>query len=156
MNTYSVFRFGLEHRFYVGELKPDKTKGELLGYADGLTFPIKGEIELRNRDIIKPLRKKIKINPEDSMWKKAIFHAREGKVCFYCKEYLPLNLSTKDHVTPKFLGGGNHDNNLVLCCRKCNERKGKSTVQEFMEQTLKEIERLENTVKSCKELLLTQ
>lgn len=62
--------------------------------------------------------------------------AQEG-LCFYCGE--PLFLSdtnhflniTRDHVTPKQLGGGDK-NNIVLCHRTCNEQKAhrKPTPQE--------------------------
>lgn len=43
--------------------------------------------------------------------------------CQYCMEKIPYSQATKDHVFPKSKGGSNHDFNLVLACRECNNAK---------------------------------
>ena len=44
-------------------------------------------------------------------------------ICQYCFEWIPYAQATKDHVYPKDMGGSNHDFNIVLACRKCNNAK---------------------------------
>ncbi len=43
--------------------------------------------------------------------------------CQYCFDKIPYREATKDHCIPKSLGGTNHDFNVVLACRKCNNEK---------------------------------
>lgn len=45
------------------------------------------------------------------------------KTCQYCFEKIPYTEATKDHVYPKSRGGSNHDFNIVLACRRCNNDK---------------------------------
>jgi 5-methylcytosine-specific restriction endonuclease McrA len=58
----------------------------------------------------------------DSVSTRTIYNIYKG-VCQYCHEHIPLKDATKDHVYPKHLGGSNHDFNLVLACRACNNKK---------------------------------
>lgn len=66
--------------------------------------------------------------------------------CFYCGIKLvrlrlettphPMakfvhNLLSRDHVEPMSLGGSKKKRNIVLCCRKCNNAKGKRTVEQY-------------------------
>ena len=52
--------------------------------------------------------------------------------CFYCEEPMTrspfhLNTATRDHVTPRGMGGGSlddSDSNIVAACAKCNGEKG--------------------------------
>lgn len=44
-------------------------------------------------------------------------------VCQYCEKDIKYSLATKDHVVPKSKGGKNHDSNIVLSCKKCNNKK---------------------------------
>jgi 5-methylcytosine-specific restriction endonuclease McrA len=46
--------------------------------------------------------------------------------CYYCERYFGYEVGrvTKDHVTPKILGGTNAKTNLVFCCSTCNKNKG--------------------------------
>ena len=53
---------------------------------------------------------------------KALYSTYKG-ICQYCLNHISLNQATKDHVYPKEKGGSNHDFNLVLACRKCNNTK---------------------------------
>jgi 5-methylcytosine-specific restriction endonuclease McrA len=62
----------------------------------------------------------------------------QGWACFYCHApLLPYGVNGQkrspvtDHKTP-FADGGTHDvDNLVLCCRDCNNRKGMMTAEQF-------------------------
>ncbi len=46
-----------------------------------------------------------------------------GGECQYCKKEIKYSLATKDHMMPKSKGGNNHDSNIVLACKRCNNRK---------------------------------
>lgn len=51
------------------------------------------------------------------------------RTCAYCKaKDVPLEV---EHIVPKARGGSNRVSNLTLACRKCNERKGTQTAEEF-------------------------
>lgn len=55
--------------------------------------------------------------------------AKTDGLCAYCgnlHEQMVL-----DHVTPKSLGGGNSDANLLLACWACNASKGVCTLEQF-------------------------
>ena len=51
-----------------------------------------------------------------------IYNLYEG-VCQYCCKEIRFSLATKDHTMPKSKGGSNHDSNIVLACKKCNNKK---------------------------------
>lgn len=45
------------------------------------------------------------------------------RTCQYCLQTIPYSEATKDHQYPKSRGGSNHEFNLVLACRACNNDK---------------------------------
>lgn len=47
---------------------------------------------------------------------------RDKRICHYCK----ADATEVDHLWPRRYGGGDHVNNLVAACRKCNSSKGAS------------------------------
>lgn len=64
---------------------------------------------------------------------------RNGVYCHYCgvhmqenpkDGYNPKGVSI-DHVTPLIKGGAGTSDNLVLCCRRCNQRKKDRDYGEF-------------------------
>lgn len=57
---------------------------------------------------------------------------KDIKYCFYCEELLDSNNSTIDHIFPLFKGGTNEKENLVKCCKKCNNIKGGYTIHELI------------------------
>ncbi len=64
-----------------------------------------------------------------------------GRVCIYCgAENVRLEI---DHIVPKSRSGSNRVSNLTICCHKCNQRKGNTSLQEFLKEkpcTLKKIQ----------------
>lgn len=46
-----------------------------------------------------------------------------GGICQYCHKEIRFSIATKDHVSPRSKGGSNADNNIVLACKKCNNKK---------------------------------
>lgn len=53
--------------------------------------------------------------------------------CVYCKKtvkasFNPIHCRGFDHVRPKVRGGKHEKNNIVVCCRTCNELKGDKDV----------------------------
>ena len=52
-----------------------------------------------------------------------------GRKCVYCgAENIPLQV---EHIVPKACGGSNRVSNLTIACKKCNQRKGNQTAEEF-------------------------
>lgn len=58
-----------------------------------------------------------------------------GNQCFYCTRHFEEDdpLRTLDHLTPLARGGSNLIENLVLCCRKCNNAKGDMLFSEYVD-----------------------
>lgn len=53
------------------------------------------------------------------------FKSEHGNVCYYCSETIKdKNNITVDHLIPKSKGGSSEDDNLVIACRRCNNKKG--------------------------------
>lgn len=50
--------------------------------------------------------------------------ARDGYHCHYCDVKLWATDATVDHKMPASRGGSNETENLVACCRWCNNAKG--------------------------------
>ena len=47
-----------------------------------------------------------------------------SKACHWCGEHLWLHFATLDHLIPLDRGGSHREDNLVLACRPCNQRRG--------------------------------
>src|SRR5436190_1037341 len=52
---------------------------------------------------------------------------RDHNTCQYCGHIFPPQELTLDHITPRSRGGDSAWENLVACCRSCNNRKGDRT-----------------------------
>jgi 5-methylcytosine-specific restriction endonuclease McrA len=77
--------------------------------------------------------------PRDS-WSKGNYpdvYARDGHACRYCGSTSWLSI---DHVIPRAQGGSDEADNLVVCCRSCNSRKGGRTPSQAG-MVLREVER---------------
>jgi len=55
--------------------------------------------------------------------KKSIW-SRDGGKCQYCSKKLSVKECTIDHVIPKSKNGPHVWENVVIACRKCNQKKG--------------------------------
>ena len=80
-------------------------------------FPIPDKIVFYKATI--PVHFKVRL----SRWN---LYVRDMGTCQYCGKLLDRRRATRDHVIPVSKGGRSTWNNLVLCCRDCNERKGSS------------------------------
>lgn len=69
---------------------------------------------------------------KERRWKK-LYGSQVFFTCPYCLKTFPLNKSTKDHIVPKSRGGKTTPDNIVLCCKPCNQRKGALTPDEYAE-----------------------
>ena len=49
---------------------------------------------------------------------------RDHNTCQYCGKVFNPSELTLDHVIPKSRGGSSSWDNLVACCKRCNNRKG--------------------------------
>jgi len=56
---------------------------------------------------------------------------RDGYLCLYCGEELPVRLLTRDHVVPLSRGGEDSWENVVSSCRACNHRKADRLLDEI-------------------------
>jgi len=49
---------------------------------------------------------------------------RDKNTCQYCRKVYNIDILTMDHVTPRSKGGPKSWENIVTCCRGCNQKKG--------------------------------
>lgn len=54
---------------------------------------------------------------------------RDDFTCQYCGKKFPEKHLTMDHVIPKRDGGRKNWNNIVICCKVCNQKKGHDYIQ---------------------------
>lgn len=57
-------------------------------------------------------------------------YKEQGECCYYCKQKIPYDLITRDHVKPASKGNL-FINNKIFACRSCNNLKGNRTFEEF-------------------------
>jgi 5-methylcytosine-specific restriction endonuclease McrA len=62
---------------------------------------------------------------------------RDHNTCQYCGRVHTPGELTLDHVIPKSKGGHSNWDNLVACCKRCNNRKGSSLPDEVGMRLLK-------------------
>lgn len=48
---------------------------------------------------------------------------KKQKHCYICKKLLTIKEATVDHIIPLDKGGSNGQDNLKLCCKRCNHKK---------------------------------
>jgi 5-methylcytosine-specific restriction endonuclease McrA len=83
------------------------------------------------------------VNKKSRPSKKTIW-LRDKGACQYCEKKLTIKDCTIDHVIPKSRGGEHSWDNVVIACRKCNQRKGSKLTKEC-KMFPKEIPRLPPT-----------
>lgn len=64
-------------------------------------------------------------------------------LCFYCGRQLNKEERTVDHVQPLARGGKTEEENLVVCCEKCNMEKRDMTIMEYKQYLDKKNEFIE-------------
>ena len=66
--------------------------------------------------------------------------------CVYCgAKDVPLEM---EHVVPRAKGGSNRTNNLVLACRKCNQKKGSNSIDEFLSKNKDLLKKIKSKLKA--------
>jgi len=72
-----------------------------------------------------------------------LYQKQKGK-CFYCDIQMTLTgFCTGDdfcceHLTPRKRGGLDHPDNIVGACSRCNIKKGKMTLEEYIDKLKKD------------------
>jgi hypothetical protein len=72
---------------------------------------------------------------------------RDSFCCQYCGKHLDKQYLTIDHVLPKSKGGGSSWENLVTCCRVCNQLKGSKLLAHTNLKLIKQPERPQNVLR---------
>ena len=62
---------------------------------------------------------------------------RDHNTCQYCGRIFPPQELTLDHIHPRSRGGDSSWDNLVTCCRACNNRKGDRPAEDLGMRLLK-------------------
>ena len=80
------------------------------------------------------------------------------KYCYYCGCFLHKKNFSTDHRIPKSKGGSNRKENIIICCKFCNELKSDMSEEEFRDLfTVEEIQYLKTlSVKDRRKYLRTK
>lgn len=62
--------------------------------------------------------------------------ARDGFMCMYCAQELPVRALTIDHIVPRSRGGRHTWTNTCSACARCNQKKADRTPEEANMQLL--------------------
>ena len=66
---------------------------------------------------------------------------KHDNLCYYCGVRMTktpgIKQRTRDHIKPISKGGSDKIENIVPACRSCNSKKGKLTINEFLEKQMK-------------------
>ena len=66
----------------------------------------------------------------------SLLFARDQQLCMYCGTEFPVKELSRDHIIPTSKGGKDVWTNCVTACRRCNNRKGNSTLEQANMQLL--------------------
>lgn len=75
--------------------------------------------------------KKQKLVSDGTVTKEFIESVYNIEKCYYCKEKVPKDLRTLEHILPLNRGGLHSINNITMACSKCNNSKRDMTEKEF-------------------------
>lgn len=67
--------------------------------------------------------------------KKARLYEVQAGHCFYCTRPKPIEEMSLDHVIPHSSGGMHYEENLVVACLPCNNRRGTMSVIQMLKLT---------------------
>jgi 5-methylcytosine-specific restriction endonuclease McrA len=130
-------KFRLEHPHYqrdaMRKYRHEKRE-QYLGYNKRFNKTIKARVSaIRRHTKERLLDNRFKVDSEKI---RQVFLRSNGN-CFYCKKRINWRSFTIDHKRSKSKGGTNHANNLVVSCKKCNERKWSLSVKEFKRRLIR-------------------
>jgi len=60
----------------------------------------------------------------------------QGGLCFFCKDPLPQGEASVEHLVASANGGGNGDDNCVVCCKALNALFGSMSLKEKIQLVL--------------------
>jgi hypothetical protein len=60
----------------------------------------------------------------------------QGGLCFFCKQPLPKSEASVEHLVASANGGGNSDENCVVCCKAVNALLGSMSLKEKFQVVL--------------------
>ncbi len=78
-----------------------------------------------------PLALLIELTPKlaKKKYRQSIYEAWDHK-CGYCDD----PATSLDHIIPRFKSGSSNRNNLIPCCRRCNQNKASNKMEEWYSQ----------------------
>ncbi|WP_456455398.1 HNH endonuclease [Thermovibrio sp.] len=112
---------------------------DYLGRCEVLQYYREVVITSPGREFRAPLLIRIPIltrNWESSFPTRRAIFIRDNFTCAYCGKALKDSEATVDHVVPKSRGGKWEWENLITCCKDCNQRKGNRTPEEAQMELL--------------------
>lgn len=74
---------------------------------------------LLSEDVFRREKTRAKELRQSAWWKKK----RSSGICYYCKKKFRPDELTMDHKIPLSRGGRSDKENLVPCCKECNNKK---------------------------------
>jgi 5-methylcytosine-specific restriction endonuclease McrA len=74
------------------------------------------------------IKKVRRMSSRESRRKRAQIARRDGSCCCYCGWFLPTHGTLEHYFVPKSLGGSDHNDNLKIACKPCNQKRGNSPV----------------------------
>lgn len=89
-------------------------------------------VSLTSEDDQKRERAKARELRKSAWWRNQIGSGR----CYYCHSFVAPDELTMDHKTPVVRGGRSTKNNLVPCCKDCNNEKKHMLLGEWIQQRI--------------------
>ena len=90
----------------------------------------------KDKQLIAKEKLKAKALRKSQWWK----NKTAAGICHYCKNKFPPEELTMDHIVPLSRGGRSTKNNIVACCKACNNKKKYFTPVDIILKELKDQE----------------
>lgn len=87
----------------------------------------RSQIEIKS---ILAIKGKVKYTRNSPSLTNSNLFARDLHICGYCGRFTANDKLTRDHIMPKSRGGKDTWENVISCCKKCNNFKDDRTPQE--------------------------
>lgn len=82
-----------------------------------------------DESVVKKEREKARELRDSAWWKRK----RSNGICYYCGGSFPPASLTMDHLIPLSRGGRSNKENIVACCKECNNQKKNKLPTEWTE-----------------------